>query len=391
VSSRILAGALFVVLTAALLVAWSPRYWPVTILHCGVFAIAIAWLLMHVFRPAPIRWSLLFIPAAAAGLWGVLQLSVGNTVYRFETSKASLYWLSNAVALFVAAQVLRDSTVRRGFLKALAVLATLIAIVGTLQYFTSPQRIYWIFPAGPSVYAFGPFVYRNQFAALMELAIPLPLYLLLSGRRHRWAFSLMSAMLFAAVIATASRAGVALAMLEGALIFVLAWRRGLVSGRTLVVTLTPVAALGLVLTLVVGFENVWSRFHESSPYALRGKLAASSVEMIRSRPLTGYGLGTWATVYPEFATFDNGHYVNQAHNDWLQWTAEGGVFFGLALALLAGGASILAWRTLWGVGVFFVFLHSWIDYPTGEPVIGAILFVLIGAMIAAGRREALAA
>jgi O-antigen ligase len=390
VSSRVLAGALFIVLTAALLVAWAPRYWPVTILHCGIFAIAIAWLLVRVVRPAPIRWSMLFIPATLSGLWGLLQTGAGTTVYGFETSKASLYWLSNAVALFIAAQVLRDSAVRRGFLKALAVLATVIAIAGTLQYFTSPQRIYWIFPVGPSVYAFGPFVYRNQFAALMELAIPIPLYLLLSGRRHRWAYSLMSAALFAAVIGTASRAGVILVALEALLIFVLAGRRGLVSGRTLVFTLTPVAALGLVMTLVVGFQNAWSRFHESSPYALRGKLAASTVEMIRSRPLTGYGLGAWATVYPEFATFDNGHYVNQAHNDWLQWTAEGGIIFGLALASLAGGASILAWRTLWGVGVFFVFLHSWIDYPTGEPVIGAILFVLIGAMIAAGRREALA-
>jgi hypothetical protein len=29
-------------------------------------------------------------------------------------------------------------------------------------------------------------------------------------------------------------------------------------------------------------------------------------------------------VYPAFATFDPGVIVNQAHSDWLQWTAEGG-------------------------------------------------------------------
>jgi hypothetical protein len=100
--------------------------------------------------------------------------------------------------------------------------------------------------------------------------------------------------------------------------------------------------------------------------------------------LMGSGLGTWQTVYPEFATFDNSLFANEAHNDWAQWTAEGGIPFGLALAGVAIGAAILAWRHIWGLGVIFVFLHSFIDYPTREPAIGAILFVLIGAMIATG-------
>lgn len=74
--------------------------------------------------------------------------------------------------------------------------------------------------------------------------------------------------------------------------------------------------------------------------------------------------------------------LNEAHNDWAQWTAEGGLPFGLALAAVAIGAALLAWRNIWGIGIAFVFLHGFIDYPIQEPVIGAILFVLIGAMIA---------
>jgi O-antigen ligase len=385
------AGALLVVLIAAVLVAWSPRYWPVTILHAGIFALGIAWLIANVIRPMPVRWNILFLPMFVAGVWGLFQLAIGASVYRFETSRALLYWLANAVVLFLGAQFLRAPGIRRGFLTGLAFFTGFIAVIGILQYFTSPYQIYWMFPLGQHVKAVGPFVYRNQFAAVVELVIPIPLYLLMTGRRHRWAFSILSAVLFAVVVATASRAGTLLVGSEMALIFLLGWRRGLLSGRSLLLVLGQVAALGLIFTLVAGFQDVWSRFHETNPYALRGKLAASTVEMIRTRPLLGYGLGTWQTVYPEFATFDNSLYANEAHNDWLQWTAEGGIFFGLALVAVAAGATLLAWRTLWGLGVVFVFLHSLIDYPIREPVIGAILFVLIGAVIAtdfhSGRRR----
>lgn len=35
---------------------------------------------------------------------------------------------------------------------------------------------------------------------------------------------------------------------------------------------------------------------------------------------------------------------------------------------------------LWGMGVVLVLIHSLLDYPTREPVIGVILFSLLGAM-----------
>lgn len=197
----------------------------------------------------------------------------------------------------------------------------------------------------------------------------------------------LSAVLVAVVVATASRSGTLLVAAEMASIFALGWCRKLVSPRILVIVLPQFLALAVAFTLVVGFQDVWTRFQQSNPYALRGKLTRSTIEMIRARPAMGFGLGTWQTVYPEFATFDNSLFANEAHNDWAQWTAEGGLPFALALGALAVGAAILAWRTVWGMGVVFVFLHSSIDYPIREPVIGAILFVLIGAMVACDNCE----
>lgn len=382
------------VLMAAVIVCWSPRYWPVTLLHAGIFALGLAWIGQQVLlgtSAIPVRWSLLFVPMAIAALWGLVQLAAGTSVYRFQTSRSVLYWGANAAIMFLGAQFLQSPRVRRRFLMALCIFTGVIAVIGILQFFTSPDRIYWIFPVGPRVKAVGPFVYRNQFAALVELILPIALYRVLNERRQRWIFAMLTAVLFAVVVATASRAGSALVSAEMVLVILLAWRRGLLSGRSLALVLGQVFALVLVFTMVVGYQEVWDRFQLTNPYALRGKLAASTVAMIRSRPVLGYGLGTWQTVYPEFATFDNSLFANEAHNDWAQWTAEGGIVFSLALAIVALGSLLLAWRSIWGLGVVFVFLHSFIDYPTREPVVGAILFVLIGAMIStdlhSGRRR----
>jgi O-antigen ligase len=294
------------------------------------------------------------------------------------------------MVMFLGAQFLQVRHIRRNFLTGFAYFAGVIAVLGILQYFTSPYLVYWTFPIGRHVKAVGPFVYRNQFAALVELVLPIVLYRVMAERRHRWVSAVLAAILFAVVVATASRAGTLLVASEMALVFLLGWRRGLLSRPALAMVLGQVLALAVVFTLVAGFQDVWSRFRQTNPYALRGKLAQSTLQMIRNRPLMGYGLGAWQTVYPEFATFDNSLFANEAHNDWAQWTAEGGMPFGLALAVVAAGAAILAWRTVWGLGVVLVFAHSFIDYPLREPVIGAILFVLIGAMIAAevegGRR-----
>jgi O-antigen ligase len=93
--------------------------------------------------------------------------------------------------------------------------------------------------------------------------------------------------------------------------------------------------------------------------------------MIAVHPLIGWGLGCWPAVYPAFATFDPGAIVNQAHCDWLQWTAEGGLPVGVAMLSLVVWALRPATRSIWGIGVIAVFLHAAFDYPFSRPAVGA--------------------
>jgi O-antigen ligase len=123
---------------------------------------------------------------------------------------------------------------------------------------------------------------------------------------------------------------------------------------------------------------------------MRREFAISSLHMVAAHPWMGVGLGAWSTVYPRYAIVDVGSLANQAHCDWLQWAAEGGLPFGLAMATLFIWCLRPAFRTVWGLGVIAVFLHALVDYPFSRPALGAWP-VLIVAMLAARGTGKLAA
>jgi hypothetical protein len=103
----------------------------------------------------------------------------------------------------------------------------------------------------------------------------------------------------------------------------------------------------------------------------------------------GFGLGNWARAYPQYAIFDDGTYVNQAHNDWMQWAVEGGVPFLVIVLSLAAMAVPAALHSVWGIGLLSVWMHCLVDYPLQQrPAVGAWFFVLLG-VLAASRSQAL--
>lgn len=133
------------------------------------------------------------------------------------------------------------------------------------------------------------------------------------------------------------------------------------------------------LTLVAGWSKVAARFEEANPYALRWNLTLSSIEMFRARPLTGWGLGAWSAVYPGFARFDDGSFVNQAHNEWVQWLAEGGILLFLLVLTFASRLIRPALRNPWALGAIAVFVHALVDYPFEQrPQLAVFFFAYFG-------------
>ena len=154
--------------------------------------------------------------------------------------------------------------------------------------------------------------------------------------------------------------------------------------------LIPMFALGVTaLAALAGGEVLVHRFHDPDPFRDRREIFESSLQMIAARPWTGYGLGNFSTVYPEFARFDPGAVVEHAHNDWLEWATEGGWPYAAVWMLLAISVTRPAFRSVWGIGVPAVFVHALVDYPFARFGVSAWLFLLAGALESVGPRMAL--
>ena len=115
--------------------------------------------------------------------------------------------------------------------------------------------------------------------------------------------------------------------------------------------------------------------------------------MFLHRPVLGWGLGTFPTVYPSFRSFYTNLFVNEAHNDYAQLLVETGLIgFILMLwflfCLYRSGLprSSRRWEFKWDGAVSFAALlgctgllfHSFVDFNLQIPANAAIFYSLCG-------------
>jgi O-antigen ligase len=92
--------------------------------------------------------------------------------------------------------------------------------------------------------------------------------------------------------------------------------------------------------LWLGGKSLVQRFvsfkTEKVSYHTRLQIARDSFPMIKARPLIGWGLGTFTTVYPKYRSFYASVFINAAHSDYVQLLTETGALgFAAVLGFLA--------------------------------------------------------
>jgi O-antigen ligase len=367
-------------LCLATLTLWIPAYWPVALFEISTFLIAgVAMVLRRVPTPGT------YLPLFALGfivLWGCVQLITGSTIGRFATERATLQWMTWVAVYYIGVSTLKDESVVKLLRTSIVWFGFAVAIEAILQAYLSPGKVFGLFPTGYHDFVMGPIVYHTHFAALMETILPISLFLGLREAGKSYTFLGISAVLLTALVVSASRGGLLIGFAEVlAVLFLSHVQKAKVGRRIRFAALALAGATG-ILTLIVGFETASARFASGALTAGRLQFALSTLHMIAARPWMGWGLGSWPAVYPAFATIDPGAIVNQAHTDWLQWTAEGGLPVGLAMLSLALWGIKPAIRSIWGIGVIAVLIHASFDYPFSRPALGAWP-ILILAMTAA--------
>ena len=367
---------------SGILTLWVPAFWPVAIFQ--VVAFTVAGVVVWRSRNRLPSFTYPLVPLAFAVVWGLFQCLTGHTAYLFATQTATVQWATFLAVFLTGICLFADEQTCRWFRFAMLWFAFAIAVLATLQTFTSDGKVFWLFPSGYTDFVMGPIVSRNHYAVFIEAILPVALYEALRSDKDSFLYSGIAAVLYASVVASASRTGVVIVSGEILAVAALMWAGGQTSGRAVGLSLVKILAVFGVFTAVVGWQTVWDRLLMLDPMSIRRELAISTLRMIASHPWAGVGLGVWPTVYPRFAVVDIGAFANQAHNDWLQWAAEAGVPFALTMVGLFLWCVRACLRSVWGLGAVAVLLHALVDYPFSRPALGSWTILVI-AMLASVR------
>jgi O-antigen ligase len=387
-------GAL-VALVISALAHGAVEAWSVAIFELIIVGLILLWAIKMV----AVSSVEIYMPATALPLVGLLVVGIAQSLafaggagrtsslsVDTEATRAATLALFFLIVFFViSANFFSDRDRVRSLFTFLIFYGLAIALFALVQHFTWNGRFYWLRPITVGSSPFGPFVNRNHFAGYMELLMPLPVALVITGaatRDKRLLYIFAATMMAVAAVVSLSRGG--MLSLAGEVIFIAILtamaktarspgtakrrrhrdaraeeeetgdfeevfpRRG--ASMWLRASAFTVLLAGLIVAgiLWIGSDPVVNRLFPSETasaraksetfFTSRGWIWQDTVTMIRANPILGVGLGAYETAYPIYSRDDGSlllgqsFSVDRAHNDYLQILADCGVVGG-ALAI----------------------------------------------------------
>jgi O-antigen ligase len=349
--------------------------WSIALFEIAVFVLAALWMAEGALGGG--RWlrrehAVLIAPLALVSLYAYLQsllpagvtptnLSEAISADPYETRLFALQFFAFTV---FGALLLRYTTNRRRLLTfvltilAVGILSALFGIVRQTMQRTGDQG--FLLPHLSGGVGYAQFIGRNSFAFLMEMSLGLGLGLLIGVARERLMLVAAALLpLWAALVLCNSRGGIVSMIAEvvfAALVYLmlrpsrhrgaraagdgevetLGWRRlfgsalfkGALVLALFVITLTGTLWMGGApladrLETVSGELNPEAR---DPTGASRRDIWRSTVNLIKARPLAGSGFGAYWIAISRYHEGSGALSPQQAHNDYLELAAGGGLF-----------------------------------------------------------------
>jgi O-antigen ligase len=401
---------------------------------CVVFALAALTVLLQLFasdNSCRSKLPSLFVPVLALMAFAIIQtipwtsstvagITVGQTLSAdpFHTRQFAVQLF--ALLLIAWLLLVHTTTARRLRLLCDVVIAVGVvsAIFGLCRQ-ASQTRPGFVLPYLLPGFGYGQFINSNHFAFLMEMAVGLALGLVIfrgvTGKRL--AIYLIAAVpMWVALVFANSRGGI-LSMLCQVMFLAAAFvsqrevpeRANLSRTRRLMLRAGLVATLvlGAVVTIVfVGGDPLAGRIGSLSveldrktaeTYTLRPNIWRATWEMIKDHPVAGTGFGSYWVAITEYHRGSGEASPQEAHSDYLELLASGGLI-GLALGAWAAFAFIrTALREVhensrylraakFGAlaGIVAVAVHSLVDFGLHLTINAAVFVVLITIVVISG-------
>lgn len=328
-------------------------------------ALVIYLLLLFIFftsLPLPLSLIKLLSPVRAEALANATNLAqlkeavISLSYYAPETRFYSVYLLGLLLYYLCATNLLRRQTDKRAVLWIITALGSFEAVYGLMQAMSPSLGILWL-PSTISAEgcARGTIIYRNQFAALLNICWPMaivmgtilyyPVISRFKARKERkktvsvvdrialvfqkaaipfWA----AAFMILAIIFSRSRGGILIMLLLAAsFLAILPF-----SKRLKALAAGSLSLFVLLYGGMIGFQNVTDRFLAFYQGAQgRFLLWLDSISILQDHLLTGIGMGTYRFLSPLYMkNVSDAALYDFAHNEYLELTIE----LGLPAALL---------------------------------------------------------
>jgi len=249
---------------------------------------------------------------------------------------------------------------------ALTVLGSALALVGLVQQAAGADRIYGLWRPAYTGISFASFVNRNHFAGWMLMVLPLslggacatmartlPRGLTTWRERLVWCstadanqllligFGLM--LMCVSLLVALSRSGIGCLALSLGVFAWFARRQTADASRRFVPAI--LGTLIVVGVAWVGADRLIDRFWPKTPvpYDARVEIWRRTARVIADFPLAGSGIATLESVMPRYAGADSAFHALEAHNDYLELAAEGGLLVTVPVLVLL---AMFLWKVM---------------------------------------------
>ena len=372
--------------------------WSIFAVEISAVALTLLWFAKQwVDGELKLLWNPLFLPMSGFAILVIAQIVLRRSAYFHDTFSMALLYGAYAMLCFLSSQALLRSSQARRIAVILSVYGFAIAAFALVQGIAPNGKLYWLREPRLGGWIYGPYVNHNHYAGLMELLVPIPLVLSLTRLAHqkeRIAAGIAAAVMTGTVFLSGSRGGMLAMLVEFAVLAVVLLRHKKGSRAAIVAGVFAVVLIGLLSwlggkELVTRLSSISTETRSEISGGMRLSIDRDSIRMFRSRPVLGWGLGTFPVVYPEFRSFYTNFFVNEAHNDYLQLLTEMGllgfatmvwfliVLYRSALRKMGDWTSDMTSAVTLACTLAFtgILVHSLLDFNLQIPANAALFYV----------------
>ena len=343
-------------------------------------------------------------------------LSVNPTLTSVVALKSLSFFL-----IFVLTLLLLNNAQRiKYFAMTIVICGLFQAIYGSLMTLSGVEYGFFVAKEASMGAATGTFVNRNHLAGYLEMALAIGIGLMIStlsqhgsGSVREWFRRMILvllgpkarlriglAIMVIALVLTRSRMGntaffssLLIAGVVGLAGILWLARKHKISQRTARPVLVLFISLMIIDVFIVGawfgIDKVKDRLEQTSfATEIRDEVDIDTLDQLKDYMLTGSGGGTFAEVFPHYATALFPGFIDHAHNDYLEFGSEFGIIGGIVLVVLVLLSLFQAVQAQFmrrssfmrgigfaaSMGIIAILIHSTVDFNLQIPA-NAALFV----------------